>query len=174
MKPALVAAVLAGAALAAGATVAQPERAEGWNLDIQPEAATCTASLTSQEGAALAITAPAVVETAPEPLPFTLDLWLSATLRDLLPLPDGDAAIAFRPAGAAAVQLEGTLAPDAAFWRFTHSFASAQEAGRFLLATRSGRLTIFHAQAGVLAGFDTTGAEEALAGLLACPAEEAE
>ena len=150
------------------ALTALPAGADGWALAISPESGDCTATLTSEEGAALAITAPAVAEASPETPPFRLQLWLSDALRALLPLPDGDTAMAFRPAGAAAVQLEGTLAPDAAFWRFTHSFASAQDAGRFILATRSGRLTIFHPEAGVLAGFETEGAEAALAGLLAC------
>ncbi|MBY6152783.1 hypothetical protein KUV47_06140 [Vannielia litorea] len=141
----------------------------GWTVSNDPGKGTCTAALTSDDGAALAITAPAVAEASPDTPPFRLDLWLSAGLRELLPLPDGATAMAFRPAGAAAVQLEGTLEPDAAFWRFSHAFASVHDAARFMLATRAGRLTIFHPEAGVLAGFVTEdGAEEALALLLAC------
>ncbi|SIN92218.1 hypothetical protein [Vannielia litorea] len=156
------------------ALTAIPASAQGWQLTPRPEEAQCTAALTSEAGAALAITGPAVAEASPDTPGFTLRLWLPALLRDLLPMPDGEVALAFRPAGQPAVQLDGTLEPDAAFYRFTHAFETAQDTARFILATRTGRLTLFHPEAGVLAGFDTAGAEEALAGLLACaPAPEA-
>ncbi|QDC09569.1 hypothetical protein FHY55_10085 [Oceanicola sp. D3] len=171
----LIAALVASAALFPSliAPVTGQSARAGWAVSTDSAKATCTAALTSEEGAALAIHAPAVAEARPDTPGFALQLWLTPSLRELLPLPDGEVALAFRPAGSPAVQLEGTLAPDAAFWRFNHPFASVQDAARFILATRSGRLTLFHPEAGVLAGFDTKGAEEALALLLACdPAPE--
>ncbi len=143
---------------------------EGWAVTRHPEQSACAASLTSEQGAALSLWAPPAGETEG----FRLTLWLTADLRDMVPQPDGPMAFAFRPSGQPAVQLDGTLEPDGAFWRFTHAFADLAEAARFLGTTTSGRLTLFHPEAGVLASFETSGAEEALTGLLSCAPEAAE
>ncbi|MCO6382160.1 hypothetical protein [Oceanicola sp. 502str15] len=165
-------ALLLAATLAASPLAAAPREIGDWRLSAHstatPGAVQCSAALKDEAGAVLALFGPGDVA-GPR-----LTLTLAPALRDTIPLPDGPLSLAFRAAGQPAILLDGQIAPLGPLFEFTHSFASAEEALTFGRATASGRLTVFHPEAGVIARFTTAEAAPAMQALARCtPATEA-
>ena len=140
-----------------------------WQLTRQhsasPGAGQCAVSVKDEAGAALSLW---MRDAARRKSGFRLTLTLAPGLRDLLPMPDGEVALAFRPTAAPAVLLEGTLVPDGPLYTFTHVFPDMDAQRSFLEAAGAGRVTVFHPEAGVIARFATEGGARAMHRLTSC------
>ncbi|MFY0632696.1 MAG: hypothetical protein JXQ91_02725 [Vannielia sp.] len=159
-------ALLLAATLAASPLSAAPREIGDWRLS-EHSVVQCSAALKDEAGAVLALFG------SGDAAGPRLTLTLAPALRDTIPLPDGPLSLAFRAAGQPAILLEGQIAPLGPLFEFTHPFASAEEALAFGRTTASGRLTVFHPEAGVIARFTTAGAAPAMQALAQCaPATE--
>lgn len=178
MRRALLALLLAPMpALAVPASAQQGQDGAAWALTRQAGEAAgaghCAASLKDEAGAVLSLWVDLRGGGTGAPAGQRLTLTMTEALRNRLPLPDGAAALALRPAGRPAVLLEGRLAAQGALHVFSYDFAD-RESQRAFLRAAAPRLTVFHPEAGVIAGFAVPEPPEALAWLDGCALDAAD